>query len=474
MARSVAVFVCQKCGVIAPRWQGKCDGCHEWNTLQEEKPTVGPKHVLTASLFSRPRPNQRAASYGPVVFEKLHGAHEPVPRLLSGLSEVDRVTGGGFVPGSVVLIGGDPGIGKSTLLLQVCASLARTQKSIVYISGEEALPQIRLRAGRLSLADQPVALATETHVEAIIGSLQEDPPAFVVIDSIQTMWTNTLDQAPGTVSQLRGSTQALVSFAKSHNVTLILVGHVTKDGQLAGPRVLEHMVDVVLSFEGDSARHFRILRTVKNRFGPTEEIGVFEMTSSGLSEVANPSALFLAGRDLFAPGTAVFAGLEGSRTLLFEIQALVAPSGLAMPRRAVVGWDSNRLAMILAVLEKHGRMKWGTYDIYLNVAGGLKITEPAADLAVIAALLSSISSVPVSPHTVYFGEVGLSGTVRPVGQVGARLREAHKLGFASAVIPDGPRSVSDGEEESMILKKVSHVRDVIKTIRPAHRTDNRA
>jgi DNA repair protein RadA/Sms len=389
--------------------------------------------------------------------------------MLSAFSEVDRVTGGGFVPGSVVLIGGDPGIGKSTLLLQICASLTRTKKSVVYISGEEALPQIRLRAGRLKLLDEPIALATETHVETIIHSLQESPPDFFVIDSIQTMWTDTLEQAPGTVSQLRGSTQALVSFAKTYNVTLILVGHVTKEGQLAGPRVLEHMVDVVLSFEGDSARHFRVLRTVKNRFGPTEEIGVFEMTSIGLSEVSNPSALFLAGRDLSAPGTAVFAGIEGSRTLLFEIQALVAPSGLAMPRRAVVGWDSNRLAMILAVLEKHGRMKWGAYDIYLNVAGGLKISEPAADLAVIAALLSSLSSVPVPSRTIYCGEVGLSGTVRPVGQISARLREGYKLGFSSAVLPSSSGKDCDGEEFSLSLEYVGHVRDLLAGVGGGHR-----
>jgi len=373
--------------------------------------------------------------------EPLAGEAHDAPRLPCGIAEFDRVTGGGFVRGSVLLVGGDPGIGKSTLLIQATAALARAGHRAVYISGEEAVAQVRLRAERLGLRDTAVELAAETAVEDIITTLSEGKtPRLIVIDSIQTMWTDTVDSAPGTVTQVRGSAQALIRFAKKSGATIILVGHVTKDGQIAGPRVVEHMVDAVLSFEGEGSHQFRILRAMKNRFGPTDEIGVFEMTGSGLREVANPSELFLSERDLGQPGTAVFAGIEGTRPLLVEIQALVAPTSLGTPRRAVVGWDPSRLSMVLAVLEAHCGVRLGGHDVYLNVAGGMRIQEPAGDLAAAAALVSSLANAPLPADAVYFGEVSLSGAIRPVAQSAARLKEAAKLGFNRAVLPDAART----------------------------------
>lgn len=343
--------------------------------------------------------------------------------------------------GSVLLVGGEPGIGKSTLLIQAAAALARAGHRAVYISGEEAVAQVRLRAERLGLREAAVELAAETAVEDIIATLSQGKiPRLIVIDSIQTMWTDTVDSAPGTVTQVRGSAQTLIPFAKKTGAAIILVGHVTKDGQIAGPRVVEHMVDAVLSFEGEGSHQFRILRAVKNRFGPTDEIGVFEMTGSGLREVANPSELFLSERDLGQPGTAVFAGVEGTRPLLVEIQALVAPTSLGTPRRAVVGWDPSRLSMVLAVLEAHCGVRLGGHDVYLNVAGGMRIQEPAGDLAAAAALVSSLANAPLQADAVYFGEVSLSGAVRPVAQSAARLKEAAKLGFNRAVIPEAART----------------------------------
>jgi DNA repair protein RadA/Sms len=426
MARRELTFICQNCGAAYGRWQGKCDACGEWNTITEE-----------GAALARPTQPGRAPRKGrKFVLEPLTGETHDAPRLASGLAEFDRVTGGGFVRGSVLLLGGDPGIGKSTLLLEVAAALARAGHRAVYISGEEAVAQVRMRAERLKLSDAQIELAAETSVEDIIATLSErDTPRLVVIDSIQTMWTDAVESAPGTVTQVRGSAQALIRFAKRSGAAVILVGHVTKDGQIAGPRVVEHMVDAVLSFEGEGSHQFRILRAVKNRFGPTDEIGVFEMTGLGLQEIANPSELFLSERDLGSPGTAVFAGIEGSRPLLVEIQALVAPTALGTPRRAVVGWDPSRLAMVLAVLEAHCGIRLSGHDVYLNVAGGLRIQEPAADLAAAAALVSSLANAPLPADAVYFGEVSLSGAVRPVAQAAARLKEAAKLGFARAVIP---------------------------------------
>jgi DNA repair protein RadA/Sms len=437
MAKTRASFVCQSCGAVAPRWQGRCDACGAWNSLAEEgfASGIGARAALGAAkgrIFA---------------LSDLDAQTTPMPRLTSGIDELDRVTGGGFVPGSVLLLGGEPGIGKSTLLIQACGALARQHRRVVYISGEEAVDQVRLRAQRLALGNAAIELAAETKVEDIIATLQQGAcPALLVIDSIQTMWTELVDAVPGTVTQVRAAAQALIRYAKTTGATVILVGHVTKDGQIAGPRVVEHMVDAVISFEGEGGRDFRILRALKNRFGPTDEIGLFEMTGRGLAEVGNPSALFLSGRDLAAPGTAVFAGIEGTRPLLVEIQALAAPSSLPTPRRATVGFDSNRLAMIIAVLETRAGVRLGQHDIYLNVAGGLKVTEPAADLAAAAALISSVTGHSLPKGSVFFGEIGLSGQIRPVAHSLPRLKEAAKLGFTRALVPATAQEVPDSSE----------------------------
>ncbi len=452
MARRTPSFVCQNCGAVYGRWQGKCDACGEWNTIGEENADAPPAGPGRAPRKGRP-----------FALEPLAGEVHDAPRLSSGIAELDRVTGGGFVRGSVLLVGGDPGIGKSTLLIQAAAALARGGHRAVYISGEEAVAQVRLRAERLGLSQAPVELAAETSVEDIVATLtQGKTPRLVVIDSIQTMWTNAVESSPGTVTQVRGSAQALIRFAKRSGAAVILVGHVTKDGQIAGPRVVEHMVDAVLSFEGEGPHQFRILRAVKNRFGPTDEIGVFEMTGSGLSEVTNPSELFLSERDLGAPGTAVFAGIEGTRPVLVEIQALVAPTTLGTPRRAVVGWDQSRLSMVLAVLEAHCGVRLSGHDVYLNVAGGLRIQEPAADLAAVAALVSSLVNAPLPADAVYFGEVSLSGVVRPVGQTGARLKEAQKLGFSRAIVPEAARG--EGSEPGLSLQAVGALASLVADI----------
>ncbi len=450
MAKASPRYSCQACGAVYQRWQGRCDACGQWSTISEE---------ALASAAPVGRAGGKGQKARIFALESLKGESHEAPRLPSGIAELDRVTGGGFVPGSVLLIGGDPGIGKSTLLTQACAEMARKGHGVVYVSGEEAVAQVRLRAGRLGLADAAVGLAAETNVEDIVATLAQGQPAsLVVIDSIQTMWTNEVESAPGTVSQVRGSAQVLIRHAKTSGACLILVGHVTKDGQIAGPRVVEHMVDAVLSFEGEGGHAFRILRAQKNRFGPTDEIGVFEMTGLGLQEVANPSALFLAGRDLKAPGAAVFAGMEGTRPVLVEIQALVAPTSLGTPRRSVVGWDSNRLAMVLAVLETHGGLRLSGHDVYLNVAGGLRVQEPAADIAVAAALVSSMTGAVLPPDAVYFGEIALSGAVRPVALAGQRIKEAAKLGFASAVSP----ALADGSETKGIRHSVvGHVAELV-------------
>jgi DNA repair protein RadA/Sms len=420
-------FICQICGASSPRWSGKCDSCGEWNTLVEE----------TTSGGIGGGPAAKAIRGGKAVaLVSLSGEIEEAPRITTGIAEFDRVTGGGFVRGSALLVGGDPGIGKSTLLMQVSAALARKGHPVVYVSGEEAVAQIRLRAKRLGAIEALVGLAAETSVESILATLEaSQPPALLILDSIQTLWTELADSAPGTVTQVRAAAQAMIRYAKKSGTAVVLVGHVTKEGQIAGPRVVEHMVDAVLYFEGEGGRQFRILRTVKNRFGPTDEIGVFAMEEKGLQEVPNPSELFLSERDASAPGAAVFAGIEGTRPILVEIQALVAPTSLGTPRRAVVGWDGARLAMILAVLEARCGVRFGQHDVYLNVAGGYRISEPAADLAVAAALLSSLCGKALAADSVWFGEVSLSGAVRPVSHAGARLKEAEKLGFAKANVP---------------------------------------
>ena len=447
MAKATSRFVCQSCGAAYPKWAGRCDACGEWNSLVEEAvPEQAPKGLGSAKGRK-------------IAFVGLSGASDPAPRRLSGIGELDRVAGGGFVPGSAVLIGGDPGIGKSTLLLQAMSSLSQ-QSACVYISGEEAVDQVRLRAQRLGVVQAPVALASATSVRDIAASLDTlEGPAIAVIDSIQTMYVDTLESAPGTVAQVRASAQELIRVAKRRGIVLLLVGHVTKEGTIAGPRVLEHMVDTVLYFEGERGHQFRILRAVKNRFGPTDEIGVFEMTDGGLAEVPNPSALFLADRRGEVSGAAVFAGMEGTRPVLVEVQALVAPSPLGTPRRAVVGWDSSRLAMVLAVLEARCGVQIGANDVYLNVAGGLKISEPAADLAVAAALVSSLTGEAMPADAVVFGEIGLSGEVRAVSQMDARLKEAAKLGFSSAVIP-ARRSAKRGDT-LLKVTELSHLGELL-------------
>src|SRR6187549_65971 len=455
MAKSSLSFVCQNCGAAYNRWQGKCESCGEWNTLAEEDTTGATSMPVSIRSKRRGRLFQ---------LETLTGKSQEAPRLSSGMPELDRVTGGGFVRGSVLLVGGDPGIGKSTLLTQATSLMARAGHRAVYISGEESVAQVRLRAERLGLGDAPVQLAAETSVEDIVSTLSEGAvPRLIVIDSIQTMWTDTVESAPGTVTQVRASSQTLIRFAKQSGAAIILVGHVTKDGQIAGPRVVEHMVDAVLSFEGEGSQQFRILRAVKNRFGPTDEIGVFEMTGLGLREVSNPSELFLSERDLGSPGTAVFAGIEGTRPVLVELQALVAPTTLGTPRRAVVGWDPSRLSMVLAVLEAHCGVKLGGYDVYLNVAGGLRINEPAADLAATAALVSSLAGASLPAEAVYFGEVSLSGAVRPVAQATARLKEAGKLGFTRAFAPESARSES-GSEGGLALTAIGSLTDLVADI----------
>ncbi len=428
MAKTKSQFICQSCGSAYPRWSGKCDGCGEWNCLVEENPSAG--------IGANPGKQMRKGT--PVQLVSLAGESEQAPRIASGISEFDRVTGGGFVKASALLVGGDPGIGKSTLLMQASAAIAKKGHKVIYVSGEEAVAQIRMRAQRLDAIEPNVGLAAETSVENILATLEGDePPALLIIDSIQTLWTEQADSAPGTVTQVRNSAQAMIRYAKKHGTCVVLVGHVTKEGQIAGPRVVEHMVDAVLYFEGEGGHHFRILRTVKNRFGPTDEIGVFEMSGKGLREVSNPSELFLGERNEKSAGAAVFAGMEGTRPVLAEIQALVASSSLGTPRRAVVGWDSSRLSMILAVLEAHCGVRLGDHDVYLNVAGGYRISEPAADLAVAAALVSSLCGAALPADAVYFGEISLSGSTRPVAHSAQRLKEAGKLGFnrASAAMP---------------------------------------
>ena len=441
MAKSKTQFSCTACGNITNKWSGRCDACGEWNTIVEDVPlSAGPSAASLGSAKGRT-----------ITLTDLSTEETPPPRTTSGLEELDRVLGGGLVPASAILVGGDPGIGKSTLLLQAAARFANKGLKTLYVSGEEASAQVRMRAQRLALTDAPVQLAAETNLRDILTTLEAEKPQLAIIDSIQTMWSDNVGSAPGSVSQVRAAAHELTSFAKRKNMAVILVGHVTKEGQIAGPRVVEHMVDTVLYFEGERGHQFRILRAVKNRFGPADEIGVFEMTGKGLSEVINPSALFLSDRGEPTPGSVVFAGIEGTRPVLTELQALVAPSPHSQPRRTVVGWDSGRLAMILAVLEARCGIPFTGLDVYLNVAGGMKINEPAADLAVAAALLSAREDAALPADTVVFGEISLSGALRAVGQTENRLKEAQKLGFTTAIAPKGGKSPSVG---GMALKRM--------------------
>ncbi len=455
MAKSSTRYVCQSCGAVQARWAGRCDACGEWNSMVEE---------LQAAAVPHGGSKARARATQGLALESLSGAGAPPPRLPSRIAEFDRVTGGGLVPGSALLVGGEPGVGKSTLLLQVAARLAVEERRVLYVSGEEAIDQVRLRARRMGLAEAAVELAAATQVEPILATLEAGPPPdLVVVDSIQTLWVQGLESAPGTVSQVRASAQSLIRTAKTRGFALVLVGHVNKEGAIAGPKVLEHMVDAVLSIEGERGHPFRILRADKNRFGATEEIGVFEMTEAGLVEVDNPSALFLSERAEAVSGSAVFAGVEGTRPILVEVQALVAGEAPGSPRRAVVGWDQGRLAMLLAVLETRCGLRLSGRDVYLNVVGGLRVVEPAADLAVAAALISATCDKPVPAGSVLFGEVGLGGEVRPVSRPELRLKEAAKLGFDQAFAPPARRGRSKvpPPPDGLRHHALAHLRDLV-------------
>ena len=450
MAKLKTRYVCQACGSVSTRWQGQCPDCAEWNTLVQE--------AAVESIF---KAKHDLSGGGQAIALVGLDAEVALPeRLATGIAEFDRAIGGGIVPGSAMLVGGDPGIGKSTLLLQVAARLGAAGKRVVYVSGEEAANQVRLRALRLGLGGAKVELAAATSVRDILTTLGDDAaPALLVIDSIQTMHSDLIEGAPGTVSQVRASAQELVRFAKQRDTALVLVGHVTKDGTIAGPRVLEHMVDTVLSFEGERSHQYRILRAMKNRFGGTDEIGVFAMEGGGLAEVANPSSLFLTRRDDPVSGTSIFPALEGTRPVLVEIQALtVRLASGATPRRAAVGWDGGRLAMILAVLEARCGLSFAAVEVYLNIAGGYRLTDPAADLAVAAALVSAMSERPVPADAVVLGEIALSGEIRPVAHAGLRLKEAAKLGFERAWVPSGTAA------EGMELAAFANLRTLVDQI----------
>jgi len=426
MPKIKTVYQCQTCGYVSPKWLGRCPDCGEWNGLVEER-----KGAVTRQSSrdmhpgkSKPQPLSSIASgYG--------------QRASTGIKELDRVLGGGVVAGSVILIGGDPGIGKSTLLLQTLFGLSKHYGAVLYVSGEESPEQIKIRSERLSINSEDIILISETSLESIIHHVSKVTPKALVVDSIQTVYTEELVSAPGSVSQVRDCASKLMLFAKRSDIPVFIVGHVTKEGAIAGPRVLEHIVDTVLYFEGDRGHSYRILRTVKNRFGSTNEIGVFEMSDAGLIEVENPSQIFLLERPSDVSGSTVVASLEGTRPLMLEIQSLVSQSTFGMPRRTAMGVDFNRVNLLVAVLEKRVGLHLGGMDIFVNIVGGLRISEPAIDLGIITAITSSFKDIPVDQHVFMFGEVGLSGEVRAVTQAEVRLKEASALGFKRALIPSG-------------------------------------
>ena len=418
-----SVFFCQNCGHEESKWLGQCPACREWNTFVEEK--------VTSVKAGTVRDKKEAQI---VALSSVETDEDE--RMMTEMAELDRVLGGGIVPGSLVLVGGDPGIGKSTLLLQVCQRLAAMNKKILYISGEESLKQIKLRANRMGDFSQTLFLLCETNLDMIRGVIEQQTPDMVVIDSIQTMYNEEVGSAPGSVSQVRESTNILMQLAKGLGISIFIVGHVTKEGTVAGPRVLEHMVDTVLYFEGDRHASYRILRAVKNRFGSTNEIGVFEMQKSGLVEVENPSEFMLSGRPEHASGSVVACAMEGTRPMLMEIQALVCKSSFGMPRRTAAGLDYNRVNLLMAVLEKRAGLPLSSYDAYVNIAGGIRMNEPAADLGIVMAIASSYKNKPVSEDAIVFGEVGLSGEVRAVTMPEQRVAEAKKLGFKTCILPE--------------------------------------
>ena len=471
MAKPQTVYICSECGGKSAKWQGQCPHCQAWNTLVEtvergaDAARPGARHGAAAAQFAG-RGGLTAAS-GPVLLTEVQA--ERHAHRTSGIDELDRVLGGGLVPGGVLLLGGDPGIGKSTLLLQVLASLS-AELPVLYISGEESAAQVALRAQRLGLKDAPVRLMAETQLEVMLDTLAAERPTVAVIDSIQTVYTEALSSAPGSVSQVRECAAQLTRAAKASGITLVLVGHVTKEGALAGPRVLEHMVDTVLYFEGDTQSRFRLIRAIKNRFGAVNELGVFAMTEHGLKGVSNPSAIFLSTHAEPVPGTCVLATLEGTRPLLVEVQALVDNAATPSPRRLSVGLDAARLAMLLAVLHRHAGVASGDQDVFVNAVGGVRITEPAADLAVLLAIQSSLRNRPLPRGLLAFGEVGLAGEIRPTPRGQERLHEAAKLGFSAAIIPaaNAPKSSDKSaarQFEGLELHPVSRIEEALDVVR---------
>jgi DNA repair protein RadA/Sms len=442
MVRKKTIYICQSCGSVHPKWAGRCEDCNQWNTIIEE--------------IEEKKAGSSKAS--PLPFHDLQGQVTDYSRIDTNIGELNQVLGGGLVPGSVILLGGDPGIGKSTLLLQLVSKLSLESIPTIYVSGEESIDQIRLRARRLEVSENSIKLLSCTNLDEILASLEtQKQTKLVIIDSIQTIYTDELNAAPGTVSQVRSCAQKLIDYAKQRNVCLLMIGHVTKEGTIAGPKILEHMVDAVLYFEGEKDSNFRILRSVKNRYGSVNEIGIFEMRDKGLAEIANPSHLFLTDRPNNVSGSVVFAAIEGSRPVLVEIQALIAPSNMITPRRSVVGWDINRLAMIVAVLGVRYGIALADKEIYLNVVGGMRILEPAADLAVAAALVSAAINKPLEKNTIIFGEVGLSGEIRKVTSSSVRLKEAEKLGFERAIVPFGTIESSIDKEELAHIKQLKGI-----------------
>lgn len=425
MAKAKNLFYCKECGTEVSKWQGQCPGCGEWNTLVEAPASKTPAGRGKATVF---KPVAEPSRMKDITIENEQ-------RMLTGICELDRVLGGGIVPGSLVLVGGDPGIGKSTLLLQMCKELSDKERKVLYVSGEESLGQIKLRGNRIGEFQDSVYLLSETSISAIDGAIEKVQPEVVIVDSIQTMYDENIDAAPGSISQVREITSILLRLAKSRNISIFIVGHVTKEGNVAGPRMLEHMVDTVLYFEGDQTAAYRILRGVKNRFGSTNEIGVFEMKGKGLVEVPNPSEYMMQGKPVGESGSVVACAIEGSRSFMIEVQALVCHTYFNMPRRTAAGTDYNRVNLLIAVLEKRLGLRLSDSDAYVNVAGGMRITEPAMDLAIIAALISSQSGRAMDDRTVIFGEVGLVGEVRAVPQCEKRVAEAMKTGYKTCILP---------------------------------------
>lgn len=454
MAKGKTVFFCKECGMESPKWLGQCPGCKAWNSFVEA-----------------PQAGKTKAAYGvlplsaaePVLLSEVDTGEED--RIVTGIGELDRVLGGGIVIGSLVLVGGDPGIGKSTLLLQMCYALAKQNRKVLYVSGEESIRQIRMRADRLQVTDGGTLLLAETSLNRVEDTIRQSTPEVVIIDSIQTIYREDADTAPGSPGQIKDATASLLRLAKGLGITIFIIGHVTKEGVVAGPRMLEHMVDTVLYFEGESHISYRILRAVKNRFGSTNEIGVFEMAGAGLREVKNPSEYMLEGRPEDEPGSVVTAAMEGTRPILVEVQALVCQTTFNMPRRTAAGTDYNRVTLLMAVLEKRLGISLAGCDAYVNVAGGMKITEPSLDLAVVLALLSSYRNRPLPPRTVAFGEVGLTGEVRSVNMMQARITEAAKMGYKTVIVPKHKRSEGEKKEEGIQVIEVATVQDLQSVLR---------